>query len=210
MKKILIAITVAMMAIGGLQAQIPTEVDEVMRRCDNAMSSPRGVEIDMDVKTSLAFVTLTNMRMVMGSRDDKFKALMSLSLMGKDMAVESGFDGTQEWVATADTVHIKATTTPQKDAGGTDLGIYKGYRKAKMKEKSDCYDIVFSDPTNKDNEIKTVNVKVAKKSFMMKELQMKMKGAKVSITIRNVKKGLGDNYFKLDMGKYPNAVVIRE
>lgn len=210
MKKLLITIVVAVMTIGGLNAQIPPEVAEVMRKCDDAMSSPNGVEITMEMKTSMAFITLTNISFVMGSKGDKYKALMSMSVLGQDMALESGFDGTQEWAATPDTVRIVATTNAKKDDNGADLGIYKDYRKAKMKEKSDYYDIDFSDPIDKNNELKSVNVKVSKKNYQMKEMRMKMKGAKVTITIKKVKKGLGDNYFKLDMSKYPKAVVVRK
>lgn len=210
MKKFLVSLLVAMMAFGSLHAQIPPEVAEVMRKCDDAMSSPNGVEITMDMKTSMAFITLTNINIVMGSKADKYKALMNMSVLGQDVAIESGFDGTQEWTASADTVRIVSTTTAKKDDNGTNLTIYKDYRKAKMKEKSDYYDIDFSDPIDKNNELKSVNVKVSKKNYQMKELRMKMKGAKVTITIKKVKKGLGDNYFKLDMSKYPKAVVIRK
>ena len=55
-----------------------------------------------------------------------------------------------------------------------------------------------------------MNVKVSKSNYMMKELKMSAKGAKVTINIKKVKKGLGDNYFKLDMSKYPNAKVVHK
>ena len=210
MRKLLITIMVAMMTIGNVQAQIPADVAEIMRKCDETMSSPNGVELTMEMKTSFAFITLTNVNMVMGSKDDKFKVLMSFSMLGKEIAMESGFDGTQEWVATKDSVHISDTPTAKQKDNGADLGIYKDYRKAKMKEKKDYYDIEFWDPIDKDSELKSVNVKVSKSNYMMKELKMSAKGAKVNINIKKVKKGLGDNYFKLDMSKYPNAKVVHK
>ena len=210
MRKLLITIMVAMMTIGNVQAQIPADVAEIMRKCDETMSSPNGVELTMEMKTSFAFITLTNVNMVMGSKDDKFKVLMSFSMLGKDIAMESGFDGTQEWVATKDTVHISDTPTANQKDNGADLGIYKDYRKAKMKDKKGYYDIEFWDPIDKDSELKSVNVKVSKSNYMMKELKMSAKGAKVTINIKKVKKGLGDNYFKLDMSKYPNAKVVHK
>ena len=210
MKKYLIIILTAMMALVSAQAQIPADVAEIMKKSDAAMSSTNGVELTMDMKTSLAFVSLTNINIVMGSKDDKFKALMSFSLLGTDIKMESGFDGTQECVATKDTVYITQTTTPDHDDNGADLGIYKNYKKAKMKVKSDYYDIDFSDPIDKKSEAKSVNVKVSKSNYQIKEMKMSVKGAKVTIIIRKVKKGLSDNYFKLDMSKYPKAVVVNK
>ena len=210
MKKYFIIILTAMMALMSVQAQIPADVAEIMKKSDAAMSSTNGVEITMDMKTSLAFVTLTNINIVMGSKDDKFKALMSFSLLGTDIKMESGFDGTQEWVATKDTVYITQTTSPDNNDNGADLGIYQNYKKAKMKVKSDYYDIDFSDPIDKKSEAKSVNVKVSKSNYQIKEMKMSVKGAKATITIKKVKKGLSDNYFKLDMSKYPKAVVVNK
>ena len=210
MKKYLITIMTVIMAAISVQAQIPADVADVMKKSDAAMSSPNGVEITMDMKTSLAFIKLTNMNMVMGSKDDRFKVLMSFSLLGTDITMESGFDGSQEWMATKDTVYITQTTTPNKDDNGADLGIYKNYKKAKMKVKSDYYDIDFSDPIDKKNEVKSVNVKVSKSNYQIKEMKMSAKGAKITITVKKVKKGLNDSYFKLDLNKYPEAVVIRK
>lgn len=210
MKKYLIIILTAMMAVMSVQAQIPADVAEVMKKSDAAMSSPNGVEITMDMKTSFAFIKLTNINIVTGSKDDRFKVLTSFSLLGTDMSMEFGFDGTQEWMATKDTVYIKQTTTPNKDDDGADLGIYKNYKKAKMKVKSDYYDIDFSDPIDKKNEVKSVNLKVSKTNYQIKEMKMSVKGAKVTIIIKKVKKGLSDNYFKLDMSKYPKAVVVNK
>lgn len=209
MKKYLIIIISSLMAALSAQAQIPADVAEVMKKSDAAMSSPNGVEITMDMKTSFAFIKLTNINMVMGSKDDRSKVLMSFSLLGTDMSMESGFDGTQEWVATKDTVYITQTTTPNKDDNGADLGLYKKYKKAKMKVKSDYYDIDFSDPIDKKNEVKSVNVKVSKSNYQIKEMKMSAKGAKITITVKKVKKGLNDSYFKLDLNKYPEAVVVR-
>lgn len=209
MKKYLIIIISSLMAALSAQAQIPADVAEVMKKSDAAMSSPNGVEITMDMKTSFAFIKLTNINMVMGSKDDRSKVLMSFSLLGTDMSMESGFDGTQEWVATKDTVYITQTTSPDNNDNGADLGLYKNYKKAKMKVKSDYYDIDFSDPIDKKNEVKSVNVKVSKSNYQIKEMKMSAKGAKITITVKKVKKGLNDSYFKLDLNKYPEAVVVR-
>ena len=44
---------------------------------------------------------------------------------------------------------------------------------------------------------------------VMREIRSSARGAKVTMTITKVRVGLKDSYFKLDLSKYPNAVVIR-
>ena len=198
------------MAVLSVHGQVPSEVKEVMRKCEAAMSSPQGVEIDMNVKTSLAFVKLMNMRLVTGEKGSKSKALMTMSILGKEVTIESGFDGEQEWVATDDTVTITKTTTKGKGDSELNFNLANEYKKAKMKLKNDCYEIDFSEPVDKKNEAKSVSVKVSKKDYRLREMKMSMKGAKATITINKVRFGLKDDYFKLDLSKYPKAKVIRK
>lgn len=198
------------MAVLSVHGQVPSEVKEVMRKCEAAMSSPQGVEIDMNVKTSLAFVKMMDMRLVTGEKGSKSKALMTMSILGKEVTIESGFDGEQEWVATDDTVTITKTTTKGKGDSELNFNLANEYKKAKMKLKNDCYYIDFSEPVDKKNEAKSVSVKVSKKDYWLREMKMSMKGAKATITINKVHFGLKDDYFKLDLSKYPKAKVIRK
>lgn len=209
-RKILFLTLAMFMAVLHVNGQVPSEVKEVMRKCEAAMSSPQGVEIDMNVKTSLAFVKLMNMRLVTGEKGSKSKALMTMSILGKEVTIESGFDGEQEWVATDDTVTITKTTTKGKGDSELNFNLANEYKKAKMKLKNDCYEIDFSEPVDKKNEAKSVSVKVSKKDYRLREMKMSMKGAKATITINKVRFGLKDDYFKLDLSKYPKAKVIRE
>ena len=41
-----------------LQAQVPEEVTEVLRRCARAMGDPQGVEYEMSLKAKVALVTV--------------------------------------------------------------------------------------------------------------------------------------------------------
>ena len=209
-RKILFLTLAMFMAVLHVNGQVPSEVKEVMRKCEAAMSSPQGVEIDMNVKTSLAFVKLMNMRLVTGEKGSKSKALMTMSILGKEVTIESGFDGEQEWVATDDTVTITKTTTKGKGDSELNFNLANEYKKAKMKLKNDCYEIDFSEPVDKKNEAKSVSVKVSKKDYRLREMKMSMKGAKATITINKVRFGLKDDYFKLDLSKYPKAKVIRK
>lgn len=209
-RKILFLSLAMIMAVLSVHGQVPSEVKEVMRKCEAAMSSPQGVEIDMNVKTSLAFVKMMNMRLVTGEKGSKSKALMTMSILGKEVTIESGFDGEQEWVATDDTVTITKTTTKGKGDSELNFNLANEYKKAKMKLKNGCYYIDFSEPVDKKNEAKSVSVKVSKKDYWLREMKMSMKGAKATITINKVHFGLKDDYFKLDLSKYPKAKVIRK
>ena len=214
MRKLLITIMVAMMTIGNVQAQIPADVAEIMRKCDETMSSPNGVELTMEMKTSFAFVTLTNVNMVMGSKDDKFKVLMSFSMLGKEVAVESGFDGTNTWEikhsTKGDTIIFTRGNTIAESEGALDLDLDKQYHKAKMKNKDGYYEITFSDPKDKTSEIKRISVKISEKNYAMREIRSGARGAKVTMTITKIRVGLKDSHFKLDLTKHPDAVVIRK
>lgn len=209
-RKILFLSLAMIMAVLSVHGQVPSEVKEVMRKCEAAMSSPQGVEIDMNVKTSLAFVKMMNMRLVTGEKGSKSKALMTMSILGKEVTIESGFDGEQEWVATDDTVTITKTTTKGKGDSELNFNLANEYKKAKMKLKNGCYYIDFSEPVDKKNEAKSMSVKVSKKDYWLREMKMSMKGAKATITINKVHFGLKDDYFKLDLSKYPKAKVIRK
>jgi len=209
-KKILFLSLAMIMAVLSVHGQVPNEVKEVMRKCEAAMSSPQGVEIDMNVKTSLAFVKLMNMHLVTGEKGSKSKAVMTMSILGKEVTIESGFDGEQEWVATDDTVTITKTTTKGEGDSDLNFNLANEYKKAKMKLKNDYYEIDFSNPVDKNNEAKSVSVKVSKKDYRLREMKMSMKGAKATITINKVRFGLKDDYFKLDLSKYPKAKVIRK
>ena len=86
----------------------------------------------------------------------------------------------------------------------------KKYKKAKIKVKDDCYEIDFSNPVDKKSEAKNTTLKVAKKSFIFREMETKVKTAKLSVTLTKLKVGVKDDSFALDLDKYPGAVVIRE
>ena len=194
-----------------LQAQVPAEVRDVMHKCEAAMSSPKGTEIDMDMKASWAFVTFMNIHFVTGEKNGKSKTTMTMSILGNDVTIESGFDGEQEWMASDDTVTITKTTTKHnKNDADLNFNLANEYKKAKLKLKKDHYAIDFSDPVDKNNEAKTVSVKVSKKDYRLQEMKMTMKGAKATMTVNKIRFGLPDSYFKLDLSKYPKAKIIRK
>ena len=91
-------------------AQIPAEVTEVMDKCQAAMKNPKGLEYTMDMKVAMGPVTLTNSRLVMGSKGDMDRALVTMKIVGVEVTMESGYDGNETWeimnTGKADTITI--------------------------------------------------------------------------------------------------------
>ena len=215
MKKFLLLAMVVMLAAISVQAQIPAEVNEVMKKCREAMDHPNGLEYTMDMKVAMGPVTLTNSQLIIGSKGEMNRSKMTMKIVGKEITFESGFDGNETWeldcMGDKDTIHItKGKKDSKRDDGGIDLELARGFKKAKMKLKDGYYEIDYSDPVDKKSELKKLSLKVSAKNYYLREMRTSAKGAKVTMTITKIKLGLNDNYFKLDLGKYPNAVIIRE
>lgn len=211
MKKIIMTVVAAVMVAMSAQAQIPAEVKDVMDKCRKAMNPSAGIQYNMDIRTKMGPVTLLSMNVTAGIKGGKSKRVSTSKSLGIEIKSESGFDGTQEWKAEEDTVIITKTSRQKKDGQDLNLNWDNLYRKAKMKLKGDNYIIEFSDPIDKElTEAKKMTVIIAKKDYHFCELSSKVGSAKMVITISNIKIGLNDDYFKLDLSKYPNAVVIRK
>lgn len=217
MKRIIFLVVCAFMLTANALAQIPAQVNEVMAKCKDAMTNPNGVEYYMDVKASVGPVGMFTTHYITGSRGEKTKATMSMAVMGKEITFMSGFDGNESWELTSvnghDTIRIEkgmATNKKNKDDGTIDFDLAEGFKKASMKEKDGYYVIDYSDPVDKKSEIKKMTVKVSTKNYCMHEMKTSAKGVRITMTVTKIKIGLTDDYFKLDLSKYPKAVVIRK
>ncbi|MBR4506422.1 MAG: hypothetical protein IKP21_06580 [Bacteroidales bacterium] len=213
MKKIAFLIVAVMLSAISAWAQIPAEVTAVMDKCQAAMSNPAGLEYTMDMKVSMGPVALTNSQLVIGSKGEKNRSSMTMKVLNMSVTFLSGYDGNESWevrnYGESDTIRI-SKGRKDKDDEGIDLDMAKGFRKAKMKLKDGYYEIDYSDPVDKKSELKKLSMKVSAKNYYLREMRTSAKGAKVVMTITKVKIGLSDSYFKLDMSKYPDAVVVRE
>lgn len=210
MKKILLMAVAAIMVAMSVQAQVPAEVKDVMSKCRKAMSNPAGMEYQMDIKSYMGPVKLTTMHLQIGSKGVKEKNIVTMSVLGQEITMESGFDGTQEWKADEDTVVITKTTKKSNAESDLRLGLDSQYKKARMKVKDDCYEIVFTEPIDPKDEAKKVTVKVDKKTYYIRELKTGARGATVDMVVSKIRIGLKDDYFKLNLSKYPTAVVVRK
>ena len=212
MKKAIFAAALLLFTLAGW-AQIPAEVTDVMDRCRAVMINGNGLEYESDITASLGPLS-TKMHFVLADKGDLSRMVMSMKLMGKDVLVESGFDGTDTWrvhhSSKGDTITITRGNNKEKNAGDFALDCDKKYRKAQMKRKEGYYEITFSEPKEKDTEAKSITLKISDKNYTLREMRSSIHGARVTITIAKIRVGLKDSYFKLDLSKYPNAVVVRK
>lgn len=212
MKKLFLLLTLVL-GVASAQAQIPAEVTDVMNKCRAAMTNANGLEYEMDTKAGLGPLAM-KMHFVIADKGNLNRTTMTMKIMGIEVTTESGFDGINTWEIEhsekGDTITITKGDTRKKSEGDLSLDLDKKYNKAKMKQKDGYYEIAFSEPKDKSNEVKSVTVKISEKNYVMREIRSGARGAKVTMTITKVRVGLKDSYFKLNLSEYPNAVVIRK
>lgn len=221
MKRRIILCLFAVITAASSMAQFPTEVKDVLKKCDEKMASyntPAGTVIEANMKMKVSIFSL-NGTIKMYAKDKKFFTTMSMNAMKKEMMkIEIGFDGKQKWeyaVASSDNKKdtLKITKTQNSEnAFGVKSSYEKDYKKAKMKVSGRYYEITFSDPRKKDISKKTT-VKIDKENYLLREYSVdeNMAGfpGQVTLTITKLTRGCSDNWFKLDMNRYKNAVVVR-
>lgn len=215
MKRRLLCLLIAFVATVGAMAQIPANVKEVLKKCDEKMDNPAGLVVDLTMKAKVMAVISLNGTAKMYSKGDKEFMTMTMKAFGQEFREESGFDGQQSWDFTAaeskkerDTLVITKTTKAQKSELSLNMDYDKEYKSAKMREKGLYYEIEFSDRINPKMP-KKMTVKIAKDSYYLREFTAVMGMGKVTMTVTKVTVGAKDSMFKLDMNRYKNAVVVR-
>ena len=215
MKKSLIMVVAALMISASAMAQIPANIMDVLNKCDQKMDDPNGMIIDMTLKTKILVLSLTG-TMRMYEKGDKSFCEVNIKALGKEMRTEQGFDGQQNWEFEAalskkerDTLTITKTTKANKGEYNIDFDFEKMYKSAKMREKGLYYEIDFSDRIDAEAP-KKMSVKIAKSNYNLREVTMSDKGPKVTLTITKITHGCSDKWFKLDMNRYKNAVIVRK
>lgn len=205
-----------------MQAQIPQQVTEVMRKCQKKMENPAGVEMDMNIHVGMMIFSM-NGTMKMMMKGEKSFYTISMKLLGQEMLEEVGFDGTQEWEFTgmpeklkkntkkpvADTLTITQVNRKAKGDYDLEFDLDKDYNKAEMKVKGPNYVITFTQPKEKDA-AKQIVMKINKDNYYFYELSSKEKGVTMRMTATKIKVGVSDHQFKFDLNRYPGAVIIRK
>ena len=215
MKRQVLLIVALMLVAAGAVAQIPANVMDVLNKCDEKMSDPKGIILDMTLKTKILIMSV-NGTVKMCEKGEKSYIQMTAKAMGKEMRVEHGFDGQQDWEFAAatskkerDTLTITKTNKANKDDFSLDLDVDKMYKTAKMKEKGLYYEISLSDRIDPQAP-KKMSLKIAKNNYNLREVVYSEGGAKITMTVTKIMHGCSDSWFKLDMNRYKNAVVVRK
>ncbi len=224
-----LAAVLLLCGIVSVQAQIPADVAEVIKKTDAKMSNPAGLEIDMNIRLSM-LIFKGNMETKLWSKGEKSLMKGKMKMLGQVSRMEEGFDGTQQWeyeslelsedfkekarkkgkkVDVKDTLKITKTGAKQKTDNTISFDLDKSYRKASMKLKDKYYVITFSDPIDKEDP-KKMTVRIDKDNFYVREMTGRQGGAKMSVVVNRVKVGVSDDVFKFDISKYPGAVVVRK
>lgn len=214
MKKHFLVLLLMLMGIG-VQAQIPAEVKDILKKCGEKNHHEGGAELDIKMDVGMVLFSLKG-TMKVWSKGDKSFSTVRLSFRDHEMYSEKGFDGTQEWKYTKasdegerDTLVITRKTQKSKGKYDVELNMDKDYKKAKLKTTAKFYEITFTDPLKKDSPRKTI-VRIVKDTYMLHQIETKVSVATAKMTLTKVKFGVSDNVFELDLKKYPNAVIVRK
>ena len=95
MKRLFLLLALAL-GIANAQAQIPTEVTEVMGKCRAAMTNATGLEYEMDMKAGIGPLAM-KMHFVVANKGNLNRTLMRMTVLGTEIVTENGFDGTDSW-----------------------------------------------------------------------------------------------------------------
>ena len=212
-KKLLPLLLWLTLGLAGAQAQVPTEVTDVMDRCRAAMTNKTGLEYEMDMKVGMGPFSM-KMHFVVANKGNLVRTKLSTKILGQEAVSESGFNGTDTWeikhYEKGDTITFTPGDKRKPSEADLDLSLDKQYRKAKMKHKGDYYEITFSEPIDKDNPAKKASVTISDKNYTLREMRSAVQGAKLTITVTRIRVGLKDSHFSPDLSKYPDAVVVRK
>ena len=214
MKKNLLIVLLLMLSIG-MQAQIPTEVKDIMKKCGEKMKSDNGLEIDLKLHVGAVIASMDG-TMKMYRKGDKSFSIVNFKVKGHEIYRETGYDGTQTWSYEKavdkderDTLTITKGAQKKKEKFSVDMGLEKEYKKAKLKTTDKFYEITFTGPLKKDTPKKSI-VRIVKDTYMLHEYETKVSIAKMRMTVTKIKLGVSDNVFFFNPKKYPNAVVVRK
>ena len=214
MKKNLMMVLLLMLSIG-MQAQIPEEVKDIMKKCGEKFKSDNGLEIDLKLHVGAVIVSMDG-TMKVCKKGDKSFSVVQFMVKGHEMYRETGYDGTQTWSSgkavdkeERDTLTITKGAQKKKEKFSVDMGLDKEYKKAKLNTTDKFYEITFTGPLTKDMPKKSI-IRIVKDTYMLHQYETKVSIASVKMTVTTIKLGLSDNVFVFDPKKYPNAVVVRK
>ena len=213
MKQILILLLLQLCV--AVQAQIPEEVRDIMKKSAEKFKNDNGLELDMKLHVGAVIMSMDG-TMKVCKKGDKSFSVLSMKVKGHEMYRETGYDGTQTWSyekavdeEERDTLTITKGAQKKKEKFSVDMGLDKEYKKAKLKITDKFYEITFTGPLTKDTPKKSI-IRIVKDTYMLHQYETKVSIASVKMTVTKIKLGVSDNVFTLDPKKYPNAVIVRK
>jgi len=213
MKQILILLLLQLCV--AVQAQIPEEVKDIMKKSAEKFKNDNGLELDMKLHVGAVIMSMDGTMKVCKKGDKSFSA-MKMKVKGHEMYRETGYDGTQTWTygkavdeEERDTLTITKGAQKKKEKFSVNMGLDKEYKNAKLKTTDKFYEITFTGPLKKDTPKKSI-VRIVKDTYMLHEYETKVSIASMKMTVTKIKLGVSDNLFVFDPKKYPNAVVVRK
>ena len=213
MKQILILLMLQLCV--AVQAQIPEEVKDIMKKSAEKFKNDNGLELDMKLHVGAVIMSMDGTMKVCKKGDKSFSA-MKMKVKGHEMYRETGYDGTQTWTygkavdeEERDTLTITKGAQKKKEKFSVDMGLDKEYKKAKLKITDKFYEITFTGPLKKDTPKKSI-IRIVKDTYMLHQYETKVSIASMKMTVTKIKLGLSDNVFVFNPKKYPNAVVVRK
>ena len=208
-------VAVAIMTAMSVQAQIPAEVKDILKKCSEKNQHSGGTEIEMKLHVG-AVIASMNGTMKMYRKGDKSFSVMKMNALGHDIYHETGYDGTQSWNYSKasdederDTLTIIKGPKKSKEKFSVNMGLDKDYKKATLKTTDKFYEITFTEPLKKDMPKKSI-IRIVKDTYMLHQYETKVSIASMKMTVTKIKLGVSDNVFVFDPKKYPNAVVVRK
>ena len=213
MKQILILLLLQLCV--AVQAQIPEEVKDIMKKSAEKFKNDNGLELDMKLHVGAVIMSMDG-TMKVCKKGDKSFSVLSMKVKGHEMYRETGYDGTQTWSyekavdeEERDTLTITKGAQKKKEKFSVDMGLDKEYKKAKLKITDKFYEITFTGPLKKDTPKKSI-IRIVKDTYMLHQYETKVSIASMKMTVTKIKLGLSDNVFFFNPKKYPNAVVVRK
>jgi len=194
-----------------LQAQVPEEVTEVLRRCAKAMGNPQGVEYEMSLKAKISLVTVLSGQINAFAKDKKNKFYLTMKVFGQPTKSAGGFDGVNQWKyiqgTEGDTIYIRKSSQKPKNDYDLNLHIDLEYRKATMKTRYGDYVITFTEPWD-PGAPKKVKMVISGDDYMFQEMETIKDGTTMTMKLTHLKVGVLDDIFTFDPNQYPNAAIV--
>ena len=206
MKKILVSLFAALLAVSSLLAQTPEEIVAKMNQ-ECTRFDTEGVYMVMDMKLPILGTYSTQMYML----GDKFKGVVDVkgdvSIMWSDNITDWDYDVSKNEL----TIKQANLSDKSEDAGDNVKAlrnVTEGYEVKLKKETAEAWYFVCTkskDNTNKDDP-KKMDLVVSKATYLPISTTVKEKG--VTVTMRDFAIGVTEEQVTFDSAKYANAKII--